>query len=154
MQYFVDVHQRQIRLTPERLTHIESNHPEMHQQLPKIKEALKTPDVIIGPRFDSSLELFYRHYNTTPVTQKYICVVVKVSQDDLFVITAYFTDSIKKGEILWEIPPHEKLLSGTTPKGITLKYYSSKSQVFSKKLKTMLLCKRLIKRATSLDSLL
>ncbi|HMF30133.1 MAG TPA: PBECR2 nuclease fold domain-containing protein [Candidatus Lokiarchaeia archaeon] len=108
MQYFVDVHQRQIRLTSELLNHIESNHPEMRQQLPKIKEALKTPDVIIAPRFDSSLELNYKHYNTIPVTQKYICVVVKVSQDDLFVITAYFTDSFKKGEILWEIPPHEK----------------------------------------------
>ena len=33
----------------------------------------------------------------TPVTEKYLCVVVKV-----FIITAYFTDKIKRGEILWK----------------------------------------------------
>ena len=44
----------------------------------------------------------YRHYNTTAVTKKYLCVVVKSIIEDLFMITAYFTDSIKRGEILWE----------------------------------------------------
>ena len=40
--------------------------------------------------------------DTTPVIQKYLCVVVKVLFDDLFIITAYFTDTVKGGEILWE----------------------------------------------------
>ncbi|NQE46836.1 hypothetical protein C5S31_12525 [ANME-1 cluster archaeon GoMg2] len=81
----------------------------------------------------------YWHYDTTPVTQKYLCVVeavpqliltikislllgfkalfvflfplfldcgtasvVKVLFDDLFIITAYFTDTVKGGGILWE----------------------------------------------------
>ena len=39
---------------------------------------------------------------TTPVTDKYLCVVVKVLTQDLFIITPYFTDTIKKGEVLWE----------------------------------------------------
>jgi hypothetical protein len=40
--------------------------------------------------------------DTTPVTEKYLCVVVKVLAGDLFIITAYFTDTIKKGIILWK----------------------------------------------------
>ncbi len=31
-----------------------------------------------------------------------MCVVVKFKQDDVFVIAAYFTDSIKKGDLLWK----------------------------------------------------
>ncbi len=46
--------------------------------------------------------MFYKLYKTTPVTQKYLCVLVKNLDKDNFVITSYFTDSIKKGEILWE----------------------------------------------------
>jgi len=55
-----------------------------------------------GSRKDSEVELFYRHYDTTPVTEKYLCIVVKILVSDLFIITAYFTDTIKRGKILWE----------------------------------------------------
>lgn len=53
-------------------------------------------------RSDVQVQLFYRFYLITPVTKKYMCVVVKVLVDDAFIITAYFTDTIKKGETLWE----------------------------------------------------
>lgn len=43
----------------------------------------------------------YRHYEITPVTEKYLCVVVKVLTGSPFIITAYFTDTVKKGEIIW-----------------------------------------------------
>jgi len=32
---------------------------------------------------------------------KHLCVVVKVHQDDAFVVTAYLTDRVKKGTALW-----------------------------------------------------
>lgn len=57
--------------------------------------------MVVRSRTDSSVELYYRHYDTTPVTEKYLCVVIKVLKDDAFTITAYFTDSIKRGEVLW-----------------------------------------------------
>jgi hypothetical protein len=60
------------------------------------------PEKVVRSKTDSKVELFYRHYDVTPVTQKYLCAVVKVSIPDLFIITAYFTDTIKKGEVLWE----------------------------------------------------
>ena len=102
MKWFKDVHNRHIRLTEERQEHIETDHPEMSGQIDKIQETLLNPDIIVRSRTDPDVEMFYRHYDATPVTEKYLCVVVKVLVDDIFIITAYFTDKIKKGEILWE----------------------------------------------------
>lgn len=102
MQWFKDVKNRLIRLTDERKEHIETDHPEMAGQIEKIKDTLSRPDIIIRSRTYSKVELFHRHYDNTPVTEKYLCVVVKISIDDLFIVTAYFTDTIKRGDILWK----------------------------------------------------
>ena len=102
MEIFADRYSRQIRLTDERLKHIKNDHPEMYGELEKIKETLLIPDKIIKSKTDSEVELFYRYYEITPVTKKYLCVIVKVINLDLFVITSYFTDTIKRGNILWE----------------------------------------------------
>lgn len=101
MKWFKDVFNRRIRLTDEREKHIEADHPEMFDQIDKIQDTLLSPDRIVKSRTDPDVELFYQHYNITPVTEKYLCVVVKVLVNDLFIITAYFTDTIKAGEILW-----------------------------------------------------
>ena len=74
----------------------------MFGQIDKIQGTLLNPDIIVRSRTDTEVELFYRLYDITPVTKKYLCVVVKVLVRDLFIITAYFTDTIKKGEMLWE----------------------------------------------------
>ena len=103
MKWFSDIHNRQIRLTPEREEHIENDHPEMFGQVDRIQHTLINPDIVVRSKTDSSVELFYRHNAATPVTEKYLCVIVKVLSggENLFIITAYFTDTIKKGEILW-----------------------------------------------------
>lgn len=102
MKWFKDIHNRRIRLTDERQEHIEADHPEMYGQIDKVQDTLSNPDIIVKSRTDPEVELFYRHYYITPVTEKYLCVVVKVLVGDLFIITAYFTDTIKRGEVLWE----------------------------------------------------
>jgi len=102
MKWFEDIHNRRVRLTNERRNHIEIDHPEMNRQIGKIKETLSNPDIIVRSRTDSEVELFYRHYESTPVTKKCLCVVVKVLINDMFIITAYFTDTIKGGDVLWE----------------------------------------------------
>jgi hypothetical protein len=102
MKLFDDIHGRQVRLTSERQEHIEVDHPEMSVQIDKIRDTLINPDMIVKSRTDDAVELFYRHYNATPVTEKYLCVVVKILLSDLFIITAYFTDTIKRGIILWQ----------------------------------------------------
>lgn len=102
MKWFADFYGRKIRLSHERLIHIEYTHPEMSKQADRINETLLFPDVVIESITDPDVELFYKHYDKTPVTEKYLCVVIKLGLDDAFILTAYFTDSIKKGKILWK----------------------------------------------------
>jgi hypothetical protein len=101
MKSFLDCNNRRIRLTDERLEHIELDHPELYHQLDKIRETVVNPDLVVESRTDSEAELFYKHYSETPVGQKYLCVIVRVKCEDSFILTAYFTDTIKKGEALW-----------------------------------------------------
>ena len=67
----------------------------------RLEETLVNPDTIVQSRTDETVELFYKYYPSTPVTMKFLCAVVKKLVDN-FVITAYYTDTIKRGETLWE----------------------------------------------------
>jgi hypothetical protein len=98
---FQDRFGRTVRLTDERITHI-LEHGEMEGQLDKLGEVLQEPDVIVRSQRDPDIHLYHTHYTTTPVTEKYLLVAVRVAQNDAFVLTAFFTDTIKKGERLWE----------------------------------------------------
>ena len=102
MIYLQDKDGRLVRLTGERLGHLESDHPEMLGQIARIEETLREPERVIRSRADAQVELHYRLYASTPVTRKYLCVVVKsLSKEEAFVVTAYFTNSPKRGDILW-----------------------------------------------------
>ena len=74
----------------------------MKGQQPKIKETLADPDIIIISKYDKAVLLYHKLYSKTPVGEKYLLVAVKVLQDDAFVMTSFFTDKIKKGEIKWQ----------------------------------------------------
>src|SRR3989344_2012457 len=100
MKILKDFEGQIIRLTNERLEHILA-HPEMKGLTHAIEETLAHPQKVIRSTSDSEAQLYYRFYTGTVVKDKYLCVVVKVKRDDAFVLTAYLTDSIKKGEILW-----------------------------------------------------
>lgn len=102
MKVFEDHKGRSIRLSDERLDHLETQHPEMLSQLERVSETLAYPERVIRSKTDTSVELFYKHYPSTPVSEKFLCIVVKTFKDDNFVITAYYTDSIKGGDLLWE----------------------------------------------------
>ena len=102
MRWFKDLYDRNVLLTDERLEHFENDHPEMASQIDKVSETLSQPEIVVRSKTDSEAELFYRHYLTTPIGEKYMCVVLKVKVDDVFILTAYFTDAIKKGDVLWE----------------------------------------------------
>jgi hypothetical protein len=102
MIHFKDNRNRAIRLTDERLHHLETDHPEMAGQISRIAETLAAPDWIVGSRTDATVELFCKWYVSTPVTAKFLWVVVKALPNDPFMITAYHTDAVKRGEVLWE----------------------------------------------------
>jgi|SRR6185295_11536335 len=102
MPEFVELRGRTIRLTEERLAHIETDHPEMTGQIDRVQETLKQPERIVLSSSDANAELYYRLYAETPVTTKFMCVVVKDSEDNGFVITAYYTNTEKKGTVVWQ----------------------------------------------------
>lgn len=91
---------RSFRLTDERKRHI-LEHPEMKGQLEKIKETLASPDFIERSKRDRSTLLFYKFYAKTPVGQKHLLVAAKVLNGQSFIITAFFTDNVQKGEAIW-----------------------------------------------------
>jgi hypothetical protein len=39
----------------------------------------------------------------TPVGDEFLCVVVKNARNGSFVLTAYLTDTVKKGRIVWPV---------------------------------------------------
>ena len=87
-------------MTEERLIHI-LEHPEMKGMVPKIEETIQHPSKVIQSKSDLRARLYYRFYFGTLVGDKYLCVVVKFGMRDAFILTAYFTDSIKKGDSVW-----------------------------------------------------
>lgn len=92
---------RTVRLTDERIAHI-LEHDEMAGQLDKVEQTVREPDVVLRSLHDPDVHLYHKHYPTTPVTEKNLLVALKVTQTDAFVLTAFFTDTIKKGERIWE----------------------------------------------------
>ena len=101
MKVLHDYQGRAIRLTDERLAHI-LEHPEMAGMENAIEEVLLAPETVVQSLSDFQAHLYYRYYSGTRVGDKFLCVVVKrVSAADAFVLTAYLTDKVKKGDILW-----------------------------------------------------
>ena len=89
-----------IRLTDERLGHI-LEHPEMTSMEAAIEETLRDPERVMQSVTDPSVRLYYRFYFRTIVGGKFLCVVIKMGEHGAFVLTAYLTDRVKKGERLW-----------------------------------------------------
>jgi hypothetical protein len=96
-----DILNREIRLTKNRYEHI-LERAEMHNQEERIKETLKSPDIIKLSNHADDVLLYYKLYETSPVTRKYLVVIVKILNGDGFIITAFYTDKIKKGVTKWK----------------------------------------------------
>jgi len=101
MKTFKDNFGRNIRLTDNRWEHILTR-AEMAEQEEKIRETLLTPDKIKKSKYDPDVLLYYKLYEKTPVTKKYLLVAVKVENGEGFILTSFFTDKVKAGETLWE----------------------------------------------------
>ncbi len=99
-----DYEGRLIRLTEERWAHI-SEHPEIVEMGTAVEETLERPEVVVQSLSDPEARLYYRFYPRTLVGGKYLCAAVKVKGDDAFVVTAYLTDQVKRGAVLWQQKP-------------------------------------------------
>lgn len=96
-----DLFGNKIILSKENYEHILLR-PEMGGQEERIKETLKSPDVIKFSKYDKQKWLYYRFYDRTPVSKKYLLVIVKMLPKEKFIVTSFYTDKIKAGEIVWQ----------------------------------------------------
>lgn len=101
MTLLKDYRNLSLRLTDERKKHI-LEHPEMLSMFDTIEQTLIHPEKVIQSLSDPTVQLYYRFYRNTVVGDKHLCVIVKRNQEDAFILTAYLTDTIKKGFIQWE----------------------------------------------------
>ena len=100
MKIFIDYEGRAVRLSDERLAHI-LEHPEMTGMLDKIEETLARPERALESLSDPEAHLYYRLYLGTLVGNKHLCVVVKLAQNDAFVLTSYLVAKPMGGRQLW-----------------------------------------------------
>ena len=100
MKTVQDCFGRSVRITDERLAHI-LEHQEMAEMERELERVLQDPAEVRVSRSDENARLFYEFYAQTQIGGKWLCIVVKYLPNDAFVITAYLTDTVKAGEIVW-----------------------------------------------------
>jgi hypothetical protein len=100
MTVWSDYQGRPVRLTDERQRHI-LDHIELVAVQAEIQRTVHEPELVIRSVSDEDATLSYRYQRDTLVGDKWLCVVIKYQTDDAFVLTAYLTDKVKKGEQLW-----------------------------------------------------
>ena len=89
---------KKIRVSKEHWKHIsEIKHPEVSGLEDEIKLALISPIEIKRSNSDRNVYLYYSKYKSN-----FLCVVTRHLNGHGFVITAYITSKIKKGNILWK----------------------------------------------------
>jgi len=92
---------RRIRLTEVQWLHIVFFHPEVEGEQNRIKSVLKKPEVVVEGA-TSDTKVCYKMFRATPVSRKYLAVVIKVLDREGFIMTSYFTERIRRGKVLWK----------------------------------------------------
>ena len=96
----LDMLGRKIKLSNERWRHITTVHPEIERYRKEVEETVSDPELVKQSLYSNEVTLYYKCYPNI-LGGKHIAVVVKLNENK-FVITAYITDRIKEGKILWE----------------------------------------------------
>ncbi len=102
MHLFKDKFGRDIRLTEERLQHITTDHPELQEPLNKIEETLMFPSAVVKNEDDGYVWLYYRQYDIFPKEKTFLLIIIKISNGEGFVITAFYVKNLQNGETIWK----------------------------------------------------
>lgn len=92
---------RRIRFTQVQWLHTVFFHPEVEGEHRRIRKTLENPEIVVEGATNDT-KICYRLFKSTPVTSKYLAVVVRVLNQEGFIITAYFTERVRPGEVLWK----------------------------------------------------
>ena len=87
----IDKSERKIHLSKERWNHV-LKHPEMANQVERIIETLQYPTTILQFHDDPKVHFYFRYYKDRG---EYLFISVKYLNGEGFLITSYYTDSIK-----------------------------------------------------------
>lgn len=101
MRFLIDYRGNTVRLTDERVRHFVRRLARAGM-FDLLDETTADPDFVIQSRTDPSALIHYKFHRGTKVGNKYLCVVVKYAEDDAYVLTAYPSDEIKNGALVWE----------------------------------------------------
>lgn len=88
---------KKVRLTEIQWTHIKYKHIELDNQISKMISALQEPDFV----YYSPLEENYHYvklFKETPISEKYLLIIIKHLNQEGFVITGFFVSEIKRKE--------------------------------------------------------
>jgi hypothetical protein len=72
-------------------------HPSIQGKEKLVKEVLRVPDEIRVSKKDNKVYLFYKKY-----AKRLLCVVARIDDGEGFIITVYYTEKIKEGELKWK----------------------------------------------------
>ena len=89
---------KKIRLTASQWRHITTAHKEFDKNtLKQMTKVLQSPDLILFDVSEKNYQ-YYKHFKYTPVKEKYLLLIIKILNDDGFVITSFFTRKIRYEE--------------------------------------------------------
>ena len=86
---------KKIKLTDVQWSHIKSRHKELVGQTNKIIETLNNPDIVFYSNKDDVYH-YCKLFQKTPVSKKYLLVIVKHINGEGFIITAFFVSKLRK----------------------------------------------------------
>ena len=84
---------RKIRLTKRQQTHITTKHPDFSGREEDIKRVLEKPDLILEHTFDKKARNYYRYDKRE---KSYLLIAVKYLNGEGFIMTAFYTQRIRK----------------------------------------------------------
>jgi hypothetical protein len=98
-----DFQGRLIKLTSEQWNNdVLLQHSYMAGMEQVVRETLEDPEEVRkSVSFPDTSRLYYKWYTGTVRGDRWVCVVVKVLKDEAFISTAYTTDRIIQGELIW-----------------------------------------------------
>jgi len=89
----VDKTGRKIKLTKRQWTHITTKHSDLSGKEENIKMAVEKPDVVILQKFDNNTGNYYKYDKNE---KAYLFVAVKYLNGEGFIMTAFYTQKIRK----------------------------------------------------------
>ena len=86
---------RKIKLTEVQWKHIKSRHKELVGQTNKMIETLNDPDTVFYSNKDD-VHHYCKLFQKTPVSKKYLLVIVKHINGEGFIITTFFVSKLRR----------------------------------------------------------